>query len=133
MPPAANQGITLQAQNITTFLLNIATPGRIIVQDRRAVGIVSDGLSNLLATYYEAGVRHVEVIVDVSGQRLTIDASIYRKVDKRTGRVRYWLYPLGAAQSLLRDLLLRHRVDAPRHAKRPLPVVILATLPKPKK
>jgi hypothetical protein len=103
-----------------------------VVHGKHAVGIKADGLADLLQTFYEAGVRRVQAIVDIAGQRLAIDAAIYRKIDKRRGRTLYWLYPLGTAQSLLRDLMYKHRASAPRGAKRPLPVAIFAVLPKPK-
>jgi len=109
-----------------------AVPGRIIAHGKQSVGIVSDGLADLLKAFYEAGVRSVQTVVDVAGQRLVIDAAVYRKVDKRGGRVSHWLYPYGTAQTLLRDLLQKYRAGAPRKAKRPLPVAILAVVPKPK-
>jgi hypothetical protein len=109
-----------------------AVPARVVVHDRHAVGITSDGLVDLLKAFYEAGVRRIQVIIDVAGQRLAADAAVYRKIDRRSGRVSYWLYPLGTAQTFLRDLLQKHRGDAPRNAKRPLPVAVVAVVPRPR-
>jgi hypothetical protein len=114
------------------FTATAAIPGHVVVHGKHAAGITANGLADLLKAFYEAGVRRVQLVVDAAGQRLAIDAAVYRKVNRRSGRVAYWLYPLGTAQTLLRDLLHRHRTGSPRNAKRPLPVAILAVLPRPK-
>jgi hypothetical protein len=113
-------------------LASVATPGRLVAQDRRTVGITSDMLTPLLAALSEAGIRHVSVVVEVAGQRLVVDATINRRVDRRNGRAYFWLYPLGTGQTLLRDVYLKHRAGAPRGAKNPLPVVIYSVFPKSK-
>jgi hypothetical protein len=114
------------------LVMGAAVPGHVVVQDRRSVGITSNGLRDFLRALYEAGIRHVQVVVDVAGQRLAVDAVIYRKLDKRGGRAHYWLYPLQPAQTLLSDMLHKWRADAPYNAKRPMPIVIFAVIPKPK-
>jgi hypothetical protein len=115
-----------------TFANIIATgvPAFVTVHDSNYVAISGRPLSDLLRAFYDAGVRHVVVIIDAAGQRLTAEAKVYRKT--RGGRTYYWLYPLQPAQSLLRDMLHRYRGDAPRNAKRPLPVAVVAVVPKPK-
>jgi hypothetical protein len=102
----------------------------VTVHDSNYVAISGKPLSDLLKTFYDAGVRHVVVVIDAAGQRLAAEAKVYRKT--RGGHTYYWLYPLQPAQSLLRDMLRRYRGDAPRNAKRPLPVAVAAVVPKPK-
>jgi len=132
MPPAPRQEQTIHTPNAASALITLAAvPGHVVAHGKHAVGIKADGLADLLKAFHEAGVRRVQAVIDVAGQRLVIDATVYRKIDKRSGRALYWLYPLGTAQSLLRDLLRKHRGDAPRNTKRPLPVIIAAVLPKP--
>jgi len=114
------------------FTATAAIPGHVIVHSNHAVGITADGLADLLKAFYEAGVRRVQAVIDVAGQRLAVDAAVYRRINRRSGRVSYWLYPLGTAQTLLRDLLHKHRAGAAPNTKRPLPVAIFAVLPKPK-
>ncbi len=127
---------SLYAQNNTANILYYASataiPAHVIMHDKNTVGISGWGLAEILKPLYEAGIRHVVVVVDAAGQRLAAEATIYRRVDKRNGRIMYWLYPLSSAQRLLRDLLRKYRGDAPRNAKRPLPVAVAAVVPKPK-
>ena len=107
-------------------------PAFVTVHDSNYVAISGRPLSDLLRAFYDAGVRHVVVVVDAAGQRLTAEAKVYRRTVRRSGHTYYWLYPLQPAQALLRDMLRRYRGDAPRNAKRPLPVTVLAVVPKPK-
>jgi hypothetical protein len=120
------------AVNIFYYSSAAVIPAHVIMHDRDAVGISGWGLAEVLKPLYEAGIRHVVVVVDAAGQRLVAEATIYRRMDKRSGRIMYWLYPLSSAQRLLRDLMRRYRGDAPRNAKRPLPVAVVAVVPKPK-
>jgi hypothetical protein len=107
-------------------------PAFVTVHDNNYVAISGKPLSDLLRAFYDAGVRRVEVVIDTAGQRLAAEAKVHRRTDKRSGHTYYWLYPLQPAQSLLRDMLRRYRGDAPRNAKKPLPITIPAVLPKPK-
>jgi hypothetical protein len=133
MLPAPHKEITTFTPNpIGALIAAAAVPGHVVAHGRQTVGIMCDGVADMLKTFYEAGVRRVQAVIDVAGQRLAVDAAIYRKVDKRNGRTTYWLYPLGSAQTFLRDLLQKHRASAPQKAKRPLPAAILAVVPKPK-
>jgi len=133
MLPAPRPELPIHAPNTVSALISgAAVPGHVVVHGKKTVGIVSNGLADLLKAFYEAGVRHVQAVIDVAGQRLAIDAVVYRKINRRSGRVSYWLYPLGTAQTLLRDLLHKHRAGAAPNTKRPLPVAIFAVLPKPK-
>jgi len=133
MLPAPRQEMTTYTPNAAGALTAaIATPGHVVVHGRKSVGIVSDGIADLLRTFHSAGIKHVQVVADVAGLRLVIDAAVYRRIDKKSGRATFWLYPLGTAQTLLRDLVQKHRAGAAPHAKRPLPAAILAVVPKPK-
>ncbi len=112
------------------MLSAVGVPAHISIHDRSYVAISGGrSLSDVLMPYYAAGVRYVEVVIDVEGQRLAAEAKIYRRTDKQSGRIYLWLYPLQPAQRLLREMLRRYRGDAPRHAKRPLPVTVLAVMP----
>jgi len=133
MLPAPRPELPIHAPNTVSALISgAAVPGHVVVHGKKTVGIVSNGLADLLKAFYEAGVRRVQAVIDVAGQRLAVDAVVYRKINKRSGHTSYWLYPLGTSQTLLRDLYRRNRGDAPRNAKHPLPVVILTIVPKPK-
>jgi len=133
MPPAPSQEYPINNPNTANiFTATAAIPGHVIVHSNHAVGITADGLADLLKAFYEAGVRRVQAVIDVAGQRLAVDAAVYRRINRRSGHTSYWLYPLGTSQTLLRDLYRRNRGDAPRNAKHPLPVVILTIVPKPK-
>jgi hypothetical protein len=116
--------------NILYYTSAAAIPAHVILHEKNAVGISGWGLAEVLKPLYETGIRHVVVVVDAAGQRLVAEATIYRRVDKRSGRIMYWVYPLSSAQRLLRDLLHKYRGDAPRNAKRPLPVAVVAVVPK---
>jgi len=118
----------------TIKLLGIAgIPAHISAHDNTYVAISGGrSLSDILMPYYAAGIRRVELVIDVAGQRLSVDAKIYRRTEKQSGRVYLWLYPLQPAQGLLREMLHRHRAGAAPRAKRPLPITILAVVPKPK-
>ncbi|MFZ8838215.1 MAG: hypothetical protein ACO2PM_04650 [Pyrobaculum sp.] len=131
-PVTSSQYAQNNTANILYYASAAAIPAHIIMHDKNAVGISGWGLAEVLKPLYEAGIRHVVVVVDAAGQRLVAEATIYRRVDKQSGRVMYWLYPLSSAQRLLRDLLHKYRGDAPRNAKRPLPAAVVAVVPKPK-
>jgi len=131
MGPTARPDQTHPTQNIIGPLTaNVALPGHAVVHDRRSVAITSNGLAGLLGVLYEANMRNVTAVIEVAGQRLMIEAVIYRKFDRRSGRVRYLLYPLQPAQSLLRDMLAKWRDGASPGVKRPMPVVIYNVTPK---
>jgi hypothetical protein len=108
--------------NIT--VATAAIPGYVIMQDKNAVAISGQKLAEVLSQLYEAGFRYVEAVVEVAGQRIVVDAAIYSKYDKRRNRTYFWLYPLQPGQSVLRDMFLKYRNGAARHAKRPMPVII---------
>jgi hypothetical protein len=117
----------------TSKLLGVVgIPAHVSVHDNAYVAISGGrSLSDILMPYYAAGIRRVEIVIDVAGQRLAAEAKIYKRTDRQGGRVYLWLYPLQPAQGLLRDLLRRHRAGAAPNAKRPLPIAILAMIPKP--
>jgi len=112
------------------LMTNAALPAHVVVHDRRSVAIASSALADLLKSLYEAGLRDVVVVVEAAGQRLAVEASIYRKFDRRSGRIYHLLYPRQPAQSLLRDMLNKWRGNAPPDVKRPMPIVIYSVTPK---
>ncbi len=131
MIPTARPNLTQPTQ--ATFsppTVNAALPAHLVVHDRRSVAITSGALADFLGALYNAGMRNVTAVVEVADQRLVVDAVIYRKLDRRNGRVYHLLYPLQPAQSLLREMLNKWRGGAPPDAKRPMPIVIHSVAPK---
>ena len=130
--PVTNPLSLRKGVNIT--VATAAIPGYVIMHDKNAVAISGQKLAEVLSQLYEAGFRYVEAVVEVAGQRIAVDAAIYSKYDKRRNRAYYWLYPLQPGQSVLRDMFLKYRSGAARHAKRPMPVIIhqIAVSLKPK-
>jgi hypothetical protein len=116
-PPPLRKGV-----NITVAA--VAIPGYVIAHDKNAVAISGQKLAEVLSQLYEAGFRYVEAIVEVAGQRIAVDAAIYSKHDRRRSRTYFWLYPLQPGQSVLRDMFLKYRGGAVRHAKKPMPVIV---------
>ena len=119
---------------VNIYITAVAIPGHVIMHDKNSVVISGQKLAEVLSPLYEAGFRYVEAVVEVAGQRIAVDAAIYSKYDKRRNRAYYWLYPLQPGQSVLRDMFLKYRSGAARHAKRPMPVIIhqIAVSLKPK-
>jgi hypothetical protein len=130
--PVINSPSLRKGVNIT--VATAAIPGYVIMHDKSAVVISGQKLAEVLSQLYEAGFRYVEAVVEVAGQRIAIDGTIYSKYDKRRNRTYYWLYPLQPGQSVLRDMFLKYRGGATRHTKRPMPVIIyqIAVSLKPK-
>jgi hypothetical protein len=112
------------------FVVTGGLPAAVRNHARNAVSIFGERLSEVLEAYYSAGVRQVDVAIGLDGQQLIVMCSIHRKVDKRTGRVYYWLYPLGTGQYLLRERYNAFRGAAERYAKTPMPIVIYSMLPR---
>ena len=109
------------------------TPGlsaAVKVHDKRAVGIFGNRLSEVLEKLYNIGVRKVDLVVDVGGRQIVITASIYKKVDRRSGRTYYWGYPIGSDQIFLREKYKAFRGEAERYAKTPMPIVVYMIMPK---
>jgi len=119
---------------VNIYITAVAIPGHVIMHDKNSVVISGQKLAEVLSPLYEAGFRYVEAVVEVAGQRIAVDAAIYSKYDKRRNRAYHWLYPLQPGQSVLRDMFLKYRGGAARHAKRPMPVIIhqIAVSLKPK-
>jgi hypothetical protein len=105
-------------------------PAVVVSHSKDAVLISGERLGEVLEVYYSGGVRQVDVVIGLDGQQLVVTCSIHKKVDRRTGRVYCWLYPLGAGQHLLRERYKAFRGAAERYAKTPMPIVILTILPK---
>jgi hypothetical protein len=83
-------------------------------------------LSKRLEGLYLSGVREVEVVLDVPGQRLVVGGKIYKR---QRSHAYYFIYPKHSAQALLRELYFMHRGDAGRYAKRPIYAVVVAIVP----
>ncbi len=135
--PVTNPHTEKIMENITATVMFATVisgvPAFVTVHDNNYVAISGKPLSDLLRAFYDAGVRHVVAVIDVAGQRLVAEAKVYRRTDRRSGRTYYWLYPLQPAQSILRDLYLKYRGDVAPRTKRPMPVIVLAVVPKSKK
>ncbi len=110
--PVTGPQVLKNAVNI--YITAVAIPGHVIMHDKNSVVISGQKLAEVLSQLYEAGFRYVEAVVEVAGQRMAVDATIYSKYDKRRNRVYHWLYPLQPAQSVLRDLFYKHRGGAGR-------------------
>jgi len=130
--PDTNSPILMGSPNITpsVTMLHAAIPASVILHDKNAVGISGSKLEEVLAVLHKAGVEYVEVVMVADGQTLLAECRIAARNDKQRARVKLWLYPLQPAQSLLRDLYYKYRGEAPRRARRPMPVLILAVKPK---
>jgi hypothetical protein len=131
-PQTPNSATNINVAN-TPALLGTAIPAHITTHDKGVVGISGPKLAEKLEVYYRAGVRQVETVVLVAGQPLVIDGTIYVRRDRRSGRTYFWIYPLQPAQSVLRDLYLKHRGGVAPRAKRPMPIIVLTVTPKLKK
>jgi len=105
-------------------------PALVVRHTKHSVRISCEGLSETLETYYNNGVYQVDAVVELNRKRFVITCSIYKKVDKRTGHVYYWLYPLGAGQLLLKKWYRIFRGASGRYAKTPMPTVIYSVTPK---
>jgi len=111
-----------------------AVPGYVIRHDKNSVVISGEKLAEVLSQLYEAGLRYVEAVVEVAGQRIIVDAVIYSKHNRRRNRTYLWLYVLQPGQAVLRMLFDEYRRGAAPRAKKPLPVLIhqIAVALKPK-
>lgn len=124
---------TIQSHPNITILpttAQAAIPAYVVSHEKNVVIISGSKLAEALAVYYKAGIRRVEAAVSVDGQLLWVDCTIVARHDRQRNRTYFGLYPLQPAQSLLRDLYRKHRGEAPRRARRPMPVSILAVKPK---
>jgi hypothetical protein len=105
-------------------------PAVVISHSKDAVLISGERLGEVFEVYYGGGVRQVDAVIGLDGQQLVVTCTIHRKVDGRTGRVYYWLYPLGAGQQLLRERYKAFRGAAEKYAKTPMPIIIYSIMPK---
>jgi hypothetical protein len=69
-------------------------PAFVTIHDNHYVAVSGRSLSDLLGAYYAAGFRRVEVVIDAAGQRLAAEAKVYRRFNRRSGRMYFWLYSL---------------------------------------
>ena len=130
-----NQPITnsVREQN-TQQKIFFPTPGlsaTVAVRDKTTVGIFGSRLSEVLGNLYNAGIRKADLVVDVNGHQIVITVSIYKRVDRRSGRTYYWAYPLRSDQIFLRERYKAFRGEAERYAKTPMPIVVYMIMPKP--
>jgi hypothetical protein len=130
--PGTNAPALLGTGNITVTATTAqaAIPAYIVSHEKNAVAISGPKLAEALAVYHRAGIRRVEAAVVAAGQPLLADCTISVRVNRQRNRTYLWLYPVQPAQALLRDLYHKYRSDAPRRAKKPMPVLILSIRPK---
>ncbi len=105
-------------------------PAVVTRHTKYTVAISCDGLRETLEAYYNSGVYQVDVVVELNRRQLVVTCTIYKKVDRRTGRVYYWLYPLGAGQRILSRRYKIFRGVAKRYTKTPMPIIIYSVTPK---
>jgi hypothetical protein len=114
--------------SVSPRITSASIPASVSLYSKNSVVISGSELSRRLEELYTSGVREVEVVVDVPGHRLVAVGKIY-VVHKRNTKY-YYVYPHDAAQRLLRELYYKYRSGAPTGAKRPVPVVVVAIIPK---
>jgi hypothetical protein len=105
-------------------------PASVSLYGKNFVVISGPGLSKRLEELYTSGVREVEVVVDVPGQRLVASGRIYNRYNKQRNATYYYIYPRDPAQRLLRELYYKYRGNAPIGAKRPMVAVVVAIIPR---
>jgi len=105
-------------------------PAVVINHSRHSVLISCDGLNETLEAYYNSGVQQVDVVVELNRKQYAMTCTIYKKINRRTGRVYYWLYPLGAGQLVLRRKYASYRGAAKRYAKTPMTILIYSITPR---
>jgi len=130
--PVTSPQLPKHAINLT--IAATAIPGYVIRHDKNSVVVSGEKLAEVLSQLYEAGLRYVEAVVEVAGQRIIVDAVIYNKRDKKRNRTYYWLYVLQPGQAVLRMMFDEYRRGAAPRAKKPLPAIIhqIAIALKPK-
>ena len=130
--PGTTTPTPLSTGNITTGVTTtqVAIPAYLVLHEKHAVAISGPKLAEALAVYHRAGIRRVEAAVVAAGQPLVADCTIVARTNKQRNRTYLWLYPLQPAQALLRDLYHKYRSDAPRRARRPMPILVLSIRPK---
>jgi len=105
-------------------------PASVSLYGKNFVVISGPELSKRLEELHMVNVREVEVVVDVPGQRLVATSRIYSHYNKQSDRTYYYIYPRGSAQKLLRELYFKYRSGTKPGAKKPMPVVVVAIVPK---
>jgi len=108
--------------------VSASIPASVSLYGRNFVVISGPELSRQLEKLYTSGVQEVEVVLDVPGHRLMATGKIY--VLRKRNTVYYYIYPRDAAQRLLRELYYKYRNNAPAGAKKPMPVIIVAIIPR---
>ncbi len=132
MPPGTTVTTSPTPKTNTNIIVTAISglPAVVVSHSKDAVLISGERLSEMLEVYYSGGVRQVDAVIGLDGQQLVITCTVHRKVDGRTNRIYYWLYPIGAGQHLLRERYKAFRGAAERHAKTPMPIVIYSIMPK---
>lgn len=105
-------------------------PASVSLYGKNFVVISGPELSKRLEELYTFGVREVEVVVDVPGQRLVATGRIYIRHNKQSGHTYYYIYPRDSAQRLLRELYFNYRSGATPGAKKPMPAIVITILPR---
>ena len=118
-------------QMITNLsVVGSGVPATVRSQDKAAVAISGEELSQMLALLYSAGIRRVEIDALVDGLKITFTGTIYKRNDRRSGRTHYIIYPLGSGQKFLREKYRAFKGEVPRNLKRPMPILVMNIRPK---
>jgi len=113
-----------------TFFTMTGLPAVVKQHDKNSVVIAGKRLGEMLEKLYNAGIRNVELTLEIDGRHIVVAGSVYRKINKHTGRSYYYIYPLGADQILLRERYLAFRGAAEPYSRTPLPVIVYSVVPK---
>ncbi|MFZ8839646.1 MAG: hypothetical protein ACO2PM_12225 [Pyrobaculum sp.] len=97
--PVTNPHTEKIMENITvahTFANTVIAgePAFVTVHDNNYVAISVKPLSDLLRALYDAGVRRVVIVIDAAGLRLAAEVKVYRRSNRRSGRMHFWPYSL---------------------------------------
>jgi hypothetical protein len=111
-------------------IVGAGVPAMVRAQDKAAVAISGEELSQMLALLYSAGIRRVEIDALVDGLKITLTGTIYKRNDRRSGRTHYVVYPLGSGQKFLREKYRAFKGEVPRNLKRPMPILVMNIRPK---
>jgi hypothetical protein len=117
-----------QSNNNNSVSVAWGIPASVSQYGKNFVVISGSELSRRLEELYASGVREVEVVIDVPGHRLTATGRIY--VVRKRHAMYYYIYPHDSAQRILRELYYKYRGNAPAGAKRPMPAIVVAIMPR---
>ena len=111
-------------------VVGAGVPATVRAQDKAAVAISGEELSQMLALLYSAGIRRVEIDALMDGLKITFTGTIYKRNDRRLNRTYYIIYPLGSGQKFLREKYRAFKGEITRNLKRPMPILVINIRPK---